>query len=209
MTARASSRTSVVLAGVAGQPVLATARLLAEAALAAGRDVILTECPSPAAGGGGVAAHVRFGEAAGSPLIGDGEADVLVALEQIEALRAARLLAPDGFAAVNERLLPTWRMRASLDAPPRDVLARLRAGGARAVGVRAEALARCALGDSLVGVAMLGVVAALLPLPSDALEAVLGGTAAGAERRRAFERGRRLFEALPERLASRLSERAP
>jgi indolepyruvate ferredoxin oxidoreductase, beta subunit len=195
-------RTSVVVVGVAGQPVLEAARLVGRAALAAGLDVSLTEDPPALEGGGATAAHVRFGEDAGSPCIADGEADVLVALEQIEALRAARLLAPGAFAAVNERLVPIWRMRAALEEPPRDVVARLRAAGVRAVGVRAEALVRRPPSDALVATALLGVVAAALPLPDSAYAAALADPPDSAlSRWRAFERGRRLFAALPDRLA--------
>ncbi len=196
--------TSVALVGVAGQPVAATARLLAGAALAAGHDVTVSPSPPALPGGGGLEVHVRMGRRVESPCIGAGEAQLLVAFEQVEALRAARLLAPDGFAVVNERLVPTWRMRARLEEPPRDVAEILARGGARVVGVRAEAMVRRGLADPLIGVTLLGVIAALLPVPAEVLDAALATPAPeAAPRRRAFERGRRLFDALPERLRAR------
>lgn len=186
------------MAGVARQPVLATARLLAEAALLAGLDVSLSECPSPAAWGGPISVHVRLGDEVHSPLVREREADVLVGFEQLEALRAAHLLAPHGFAAVNELLLPTWRMRAGLEAAP-DVTAQLMAVTPRVVSVPAESLAKRPGGASLIGLVLLGVVSPLLPVPDDAYQAVLeaSGAADLEARRAALRRGRELFAALP------------
>jgi indolepyruvate ferredoxin oxidoreductase, beta subunit len=193
--------TSVVFVGVAGQAVAATARLLAEAAAAAGLAVLYSEAPAAMPGGGSVLAAVRIGRAA-SPVVSAGEADVLVAFDGLEALRAAPLLAKGGFAAVNEHVIPTWRMRARLDARPADVLSRIQEVAPRAVGVRADALARASGEDEgLAGLALLGVVAALLPVPAAALDAAVAAGGPGAAARcRVLERGRHLFQALPARL---------
>ena len=194
-----ASVTNVLLAGVARQPVLATARLLAEAALLAGLDVSLSECPSPVAWGGPISVHVRLGDEVHSPLVSEREADVLVGFEQLEALRAAHLLAPHGFAAVNERLLPTWRMRAGLEPAP-DVTAQLLAVTPRVVSVFAESLVQRLGGAPLIGLVLLGVVSPLLPVPELAYQAVLAASGAAdlEARRAALRRGRELFAALPE-----------
>jgi indolepyruvate ferredoxin oxidoreductase beta subunit len=192
----------VVLAGVAGQPVWETALLLGSAALAAGLEVSVSETPPAAHGRGAVAVHVRAAAEVRSPIIPERSAGALLGFEALEALRAAPLLAPDGFAAVNEHLAPTWRMRAGLDPAPHDVTHRLQAFATRVVGVRAEALVRRLDGPPLIGLALLGVAVPLLGLPEDAWEAaLLAGGAPGLEaRRHALARGRRLFEALPARL---------
>lgn len=51
--------------------------------------------------GGSVTSHVRWGEKVYSPLVGAGEADVLIAFEKAEALRAVRQLRPGALALVN------------------------------------------------------------------------------------------------------------
>jgi indolepyruvate ferredoxin oxidoreductase beta subunit len=199
-----TQRANVVLVGVTGQPVLATARFLCEAALHANLDASCSESPSAAAGAGALLVHARIGEAIHSPVIGDGEADILVAFEQVEALRAAHLLRPGGFAAVNERLIRTWRMRAGLEAAPASATSRLHAVTERVVGVRAESLVRRVDAASLIGFALLGVVSPLLPVPWVAFDAAIeamGGRGIDA-RRQALARGRKLFEALPARLAA-------
>ena len=191
--------TSVVLAGVAPQPVVAAARLLAEAALAAGLDVSCAEWPPPMARSGSVAAHVRMGAEVRSPVVRERGADVLVAFEQLEALRAAALLADGGFALVDDELVPTWRMRAGLDARPTDVLARLSEITPRVVSVRTAALLPPAGPEPLGGVALLGIISRLLPIPEEAFAAALEAAGGGglAARRDAFARGRALYETLP------------
>jgi indolepyruvate ferredoxin oxidoreductase, beta subunit len=195
--------TSVVLAGVAGQPVLETARLLAEAALSAGLDASFSECPSPLACGGSVSAHVRFGEEVRSPLVGEGGADVLVGFEQLEALRAGHLLSLHGFAAVGERFAPTWRMRAGLEPAPK-VIERLMAVTPRVVSVPVESLVQPIGGEAYVGLALLGLVSPLLPLPEDAYLATLRASPRAdlGACCLAFARGRDLFASLPERVAA-------
>ncbi len=195
--------TSVVLAGVASQPVLATARLLAEAALLAGLDVSFSENPPPGAWGGPVSAHVRLGGEVRSPLVSEGGADVLVGFEQLEALRAAHLLAPHGFAALNDRLLPTWRMRAGLDKAP-DVTARLMAVTPRVVGVPAESLVQGLRGSPHIGLVLLGVISPILPVPEAAYLEVpaASGQAEIDARREALRRGRELFAALPDHITA-------
>ncbi len=180
----------IVLAGVLGQPVLATARLLAEAAMAAGLDASSSRCPvrgSP----GALVAHVRMGPTVHSPLVSEGEADVLVGFEQLEALRMAPFLAPEGFAALNDTLLPPWRMRARLEQPPEDVASRLRARTRRVVVVPARVLAGGC--EGAIGFSLLGVVAALLPVPLACIEEAISASGAR-EARDAFARGRRFFD---------------
>ena len=191
MTARV---TSVVLAGVAGQPVLETGRLLAEAALRCGLDACFAEFPTPLACGGAVSVHVRLGAEVRSPLVSERGADVLGSFEQLEALRAAHLLAPHGFAAVSERLVPTWRMRAGLEAAP-DVVARLLAVTPRVASVPFESLVLPLGNAARLGAALLGFVSLLLPVPEGAYLAVLEASRAGdvEECCAAFARGREWF----------------
>ena len=198
--------TSIVLAGVLGQPVLATARLLARAAISAGLDASASEQTVPGSPGA-ITAHVRIREiarhgagetAAGalSPRVNQGEADLLLGFEQMEALRAAPLLSPRAFVALCDRLIPTFRMRARLEPRPDDPVARLRVATPRIAVVPASALGG---GRGLeVAAVLLGVVAELLPIPRWKLEAaVAGATRDEGASREAFARGHAMFERLP------------
>jgi indolepyruvate ferredoxin oxidoreductase, beta subunit len=91
-----------LLAGVGGQGTILASNVLAEVALAAGFDVKKSEVHGMAQRGGTVNTHVRWDtERVYSPLIGLGEADMLLVFEEAEALRYAEYLRPDGAAVVN------------------------------------------------------------------------------------------------------------
>jgi len=92
-----------LLAGVGGQGTILASDVLAEVALAAGFDVKKSEVHGMAQRGGSVNTHVRWDrERVYSPLIGLGEADVLLVFEEAEALRYAEYLKPEGVAIINQ-----------------------------------------------------------------------------------------------------------
>jgi indolepyruvate ferredoxin oxidoreductase, beta subunit len=95
-----------LLAGVGGQGTILASDVLAEVALAAGLDVKKSEVHGMAQRGGSVNTHVRWN--AGrvySPLVGEGEADILLAFEEAEALRYASYLRQGGVAVVNRQAI--------------------------------------------------------------------------------------------------------
>ncbi len=79
--------TNLIFAGVGGQGVLLIAELTAQAAVRAGFDVKQTEVHGVSQRGGSVESHVRYGDAVHSPLVAAGQADVVIGLEKLEALR--------------------------------------------------------------------------------------------------------------------------
>jgi indolepyruvate ferredoxin oxidoreductase beta subunit len=95
-----------LLAGVGGQGTILASDVLAGVALAAGYDVKKSEVHGMAQRGGSVNTHVRWNsDRVYSPLIGLGEADVLLVFEEAEALRYAEYLKPQGVAIVNEDII--------------------------------------------------------------------------------------------------------
>jgi indolepyruvate ferredoxin oxidoreductase beta subunit len=95
-----------LLAGVGGQGTILASDVLSEVALAAGFDVKKSEVHGMAQRGGSVNTHVRWdAERVYSPLIGLGEADVLLVFEEAEALRYAEYLKPGGAAIVNRQTI--------------------------------------------------------------------------------------------------------
>jgi indolepyruvate ferredoxin oxidoreductase beta subunit len=97
---------SFLLAGVGGQGTILASDVLAEAGLAAGFDVKKSEVHGMAQRGGSVNTHVRWdADRVHSPLIGLGEADMLLAFEEAEALRYASFLKPGGVAVVNRHTI--------------------------------------------------------------------------------------------------------
>ena len=93
---------NIMVVGVGGQGTLLTSRIIGKTALNAGFDVKLSEVHGMAQRGGSVVTFVRFGEKVSEPVVEEGEADVLVAFERLEALRYAHYLKKDGVIIVNE-----------------------------------------------------------------------------------------------------------
>ena len=97
---------SFFLAGVGGQGTILASNVLAEVALAAGFDAKKSEVHGMAQRGGSVTTHVRWdAERVYSPLISRGEADILLAFEEAEALRYVEYLKPGGAAVVNQHTI--------------------------------------------------------------------------------------------------------
>ena len=92
---------NVSLVGVGGQGILLTSDVLALAAMHAGFDVKKSEIHGMSQRGGSVISQVRFGAKVHSPIIPDGDSDVLVSFERTEALRYAHLAKPGATILVN------------------------------------------------------------------------------------------------------------
>jgi len=90
---------NIMIVGVGGQGTLLTSRILGGIATAGGYDVKLSEVHGMAQRGGSVVTCV--------PIVEEGQADVLIAFERLEALRYIQFLKPQGVIVVNdERIDP-------------------------------------------------------------------------------------------------------
>ncbi len=98
---------SILLVGVGGQGTILASRILSEGLVEAGYDVKMSEIHGMAQRGGSVSTQVRYGDEVFSPIIGRGEADVLVSFEAMEALRWLEYLKPDGKVVVNDYMIPS------------------------------------------------------------------------------------------------------
>ena len=96
---------NIMIVGVGGQGTLLTSRILGGLAIAGGYDVKLSEVHGMAQRGGSVVTFVRYGDSVYEPIVEEGQADVIIAFEKLEALRYAHFLKPDGALIVND-----WRI---------------------------------------------------------------------------------------------------
>lgn len=94
---------NIMIVGVGGQGTLLTSRILGKLAIDAGYDVKLSEVHGMAQRGGSVVTYVRFGDKVAEPIVEEGQADVLIAFEKLEALRYLHFLKKDGVVIVNDQ----------------------------------------------------------------------------------------------------------
>ena len=93
---------NIMIVGVGGQGTLLTSRIIGKAALTAGFDVKISEVHGMAQRGGSVVTFVRFGDKVSEPVVEEGQADLIIAFERLEALRYAHFLKKDGVIVVND-----------------------------------------------------------------------------------------------------------
>lgn len=93
---------NILVAGVGGQGVILASDIMSEVFMEAGYDVKKSEVHGMAMRGGIVTSHFRFGKKVYSPLIKEGEVDILFAFEQLESLRWLNHLRPNGKVLIND-----------------------------------------------------------------------------------------------------------
>jgi indolepyruvate ferredoxin oxidoreductase beta subunit len=174
---------NLIFAGVGGQGVLLIAEITALTAVCAGYDVKQTEVHGVSQRGGSVESHVRFGEVVHSPLIAQGQADIVIGLEKLEGLRYANFLkSPEGFKPsggsggillVNDHEIIPGSVANAAEKYPHHSIDFLRDKGVHTIAVPASRLA-LDLGDGrMANIVLLGALSTLLDLPEAAWQETL------------------------------------
>jgi len=156
--------TNIRLAGVGGQGIVVASEVVCDVLLAVGNDVKKSEVHGMAQRGGTVNSDVRFGEKVYSPLIPQGEVDILLAFEEMEALRYLPSLKVGGTVIVNcQRILPSAVASGKAEYPS-DTKAQLGERACNVVMVDGPALALEAGSSRSVNVALLGALSNVLEI---------------------------------------------
>ena len=95
--------TNIILCGVGGQGTVVASKLVAAAAMNKGFDVKSAETIGMAQKGGSVMSHLRIGEDALTPMIGSGEADLIIGFEPSETVRMLPFLKKGGAVITSDR----------------------------------------------------------------------------------------------------------
>ena len=85
---------NIVIVGTGGQGLITLLQIIAEAALDSGLDIKTSELHGLSQRGGSVEVHIRFGKKVYSPMVPQGKADLIIALEMQEALKASFFAGP-------------------------------------------------------------------------------------------------------------------
>jgi len=117
---------NVMIVGVGGQGTLLTSRIIGKTALKMGMDVKMSEVHGMAQRGGSVVTFVRFGENIAEPVVEEGEVDVLIAFERLEAQRYAHFLKKDGKIIVNDCRIDPMTVVIGAKTYPENIIENLR-----------------------------------------------------------------------------------
>lgn len=166
---------SAILVGVGGQGAILTAKILINGLMEEGYDIKMSEVHGMSQRGGSVSTQVRWGEKVYSPVLGKGEADIMVAFEQMEAVRYAEFLKKDGVAVINEYALPSSTVAAGLCEYPKGCLEAMRAHF-RCVTLDAESIAAGLGNAKCMNVVLFGAMTGALDLGGVDWERIIRGT---------------------------------
>ncbi|HBE73594.1 MAG TPA: indolepyruvate oxidoreductase subunit beta [candidate division Zixibacteria bacterium] len=158
---------NILICGVGGQGVLLAGDIIAEAAMACGHDAKKSEVHGMAQRGGSVVSHVRYGDKVHSPLIRQGEADVVLSFEEMETARYLDFLGKEGTVIINRQQVMPMTVATGKDEYPDDIVERIKSqvpGTALCPGME---LAEKAGSPKTINMVLLGALSKRLELPTD------------------------------------------
>jgi indolepyruvate ferredoxin oxidoreductase beta subunit len=164
---------NILIVGVGGQGVILASNAISEVAMARGYDVKKNESHGQSQRGGTVPSHIRYGEKVYSPLIGRGEADLVLAFEELEGMRFAHFFRPDGKMILNRQRIYPPRVTSGLDKYPEAVGTILMKEGIETIEVDALSIANKLGNPLVVSTVLLGVLAKYLEFSEDEWTGVL------------------------------------
>ena len=160
-------KTDILIAGVGGQGTILTGRLLAALAIAEGLDIKTAETHGMAQRGGSVITHARLGEKVYSPLIPQGDGDILLSFEKLEALRWLPFLSPKGTVIVNtQELAPMPVLTGQVDYPT-GILEEIEGKANRLIAVDALSIEPVKSNSRMVNTFLLGILARIMPFEKE------------------------------------------
>ena len=151
--------TNIMIVGVGGQGSLLASRILGNAALKLNYDVKVSEVHGMSQRGGSVVTYVKYGEKIYSPVICRGEADIIIAFEQLEALRWLSYLKKDGIIITSTQKINPMPVITGAAEYPQDIIKTISDTGVKIIGADAFSLAKQAGTDKASNVVLIGVLA--------------------------------------------------
>ena len=155
---------NIMIVGVGGQGTLLASRILGSALLSQGYDVKVSEVHGMSQRGGSVVTYVKYGDKVYSPIIDEGEADIILAFELLEAYRALPYLKEGGKMIVNNQQINPMPEITGAASYPENITEKL-ADKIDLQVVEALSLAEEAGNSKAVNVVLIGVMAKSTDIP--------------------------------------------
>ena len=156
---------NILIVGVGGQGVILASNILTEAALMRGFDVKKNEAHGQSQRSGSVPSHIRYGKKVYSPIIIPGEADIILAFEELEALRWANYLRPGGKIIVNKQRIYPPSVTSGMDKYPEDVVSFLKKEKMDVMEIDGMELANRIGNPLVISTILLGLISNFLDFP--------------------------------------------
>lgn len=167
---------NIILCGVGGQGTVLASKLISSVAMEKGLPVMSAETIGMSQRGGSVFSHIRIGEGIQTPMIAEGEADIIIAFEPGEAVRMLPYLKADGQMIVSAKeVMPVMATLTGADYQGKEMLDYLAAKVANLVVVETEDACQKIGTTKALNVFLLGVAVAsgALGITEEELKAII------------------------------------
>ena len=131
---------NILIVGVGGQGTLLASKLMGKVFTDQGFDVKVSEVHGMSQRGGSVVTYVRYGDKVYSSVIEKGEADIILAFEQLEAARWLPFLKPGGVLIASTQRIDPMPVIMGAASYPENILPSIRDKGVRPAVVGVEVI---------------------------------------------------------------------
>lgn len=156
--------TSILFTGVGGQGTILTSKILSIGLVEKGYDVKMSEIHGMSQRGGTVNTQIKYGDKVYAPNIGEGEADIVVAFEKVEALRALPFLKKGGKIVMDDREIFSMPVLTGAADYPHDAVEALRSAVGNIIVLPASRIAEELGNIRAQNICLLGALIAVLGL---------------------------------------------
>lgn len=166
---------NILICGVGGQGVLLAGDIIAETAINCGHDAKKSEVHGMAQRGGSVVSHVRFGDKINSPLIREGEADVILSFEEMETARYLQFLKPEGSVIINQQRVTPMTVATGAAEYPSDIVDKIKSHISATILCNGMELSEQAGSAKTINIVLVGALAKQLAIPKETWISTISG----------------------------------
>lgn len=185
---------NIMIVGVGGQGSLLASKLLGNVVMSAGYDVKVSEVHGMSQRGGSVVTYVKYSdEKVWSPVVNEGEADLIISFELLEGARYVQYLKKGGKLVVNDQKISPMPVITGAAKYPENIAEKLRALGVDVTVVDALSLAEEAGSAKATNVVLMGVASKAMDFTDEQWQNAIGACVPAKFidlNRKAFELGR-------------------
>ncbi len=156
-----------MIVGVGGQGTLLASKILGNVAMKKNYDVKVSEVHGMAQRGGSVVTYVKFADKVYSPIIEKGEADIILAFEELEALRWIDYLKENGKIIINQQVINPMPVIIGKAKYPENIVQKIKAAVNNTVAVDALPIAKECGNIKALNVVLLGLLAKSTSIEKD------------------------------------------
>ncbi len=155
---------SIMIVGVGGQGSLLASKLMGHVLLSKGYDVKVSEVHGMSQRGGSVVTYVRYGDKVSCPTIEKGEADIIIAFEQLEASRWVPFLKKGGKLIMSTQTTDPMPVITGAAKYPENIVEKIKALDIDVTAIDALLIAESVGNAKASNVVIMGAVSNLLDL---------------------------------------------